>query len=787
MKKYPSVFIAIFLILGIILNYFIKFPLFFLILLSLTGIIFFIVKKYELNIIGITLILISISVLNFQNSTTKFNYDLNNKFFNITADIKNIKYGENNNTVTVTNVFIDNIENPSDMLVYIKDKNTEYRIGDKIKLSTKVYIPRNNSNPGEFNYYNYMLSNDVYAYSYVDNVSVIGRSDNSILKLRNSFYDIVNKGTSNLEHNAKDFVFSVITGNNVLSKEYDEIYTNLGILHIISVSGFHIVLMESFMLLLLGIININRNLKRIFVLILIFIYCLIIDFPPSALRAFIFLLTALISSIFNLPKINIKTLSIAAIILLLINPTNILDIGFQFSFLATLGIILIFPILVKKHKKEFNILDALLLTIIINILLFPLQVFYFNKVQIASLLGNLIAIPLLTCIIYMSVFLIIFTKIHIINFLLSKMISMIYLLETYLIRGIDNLFKTSKLSFNLEDIICIYLVIFLLIFVYYFRNKIKNNSNQVKKVIFLFIPIYLLYSVFPFNDNSMLQITAINVGQGDSFLLKSKNYNILFDTGGSFRADNSFNKLEKYLNYEKINRIDAVFLSHFDEDHAGNIEKLIEKYGEFPIYSRIDGKNKFTEKYKVDKNLYRDISEGENVLGFDGIKMSFLNTDGKSEDENENSVIILLAIHDNKILFTGDITKNIEDKVIREDLNSNIIKIPHHGSKTSSSDEFIKKVNPSIAILTVGENNSYNLPNKEVLKRYEENNIKIFRTDYDGAIFMFFDHDGVNIYTKKNIFSKYIFSIEVYCNLLLSTLILAIIYYVGRYDYEKIE
>ncbi len=785
MKKYPSIFIALFLILGIILNYFINFPIYILIIISLTGTIFFINKNYRLNILGISLLLISISVLIFQNSIDKFDYSINNKFFNITGEIKNIKYGKDDNKILLTNIFFDNIEKNEDMIIYIKDKNIDYTIGDKIKFSNKIYIPRNNSNTGEFNYYNYMLSKNIYAYSYVDEMLIVGKSSNALLNLRGSFFKFVDSVTSNLEDNAKDFVFSVATGNNILSEEYDELFTNLGILHIISVSGFHIVLIEAFILFLLGFLSIGRNIKRIFALILIFIYCLIIDFPPSAIRAFIFILTSFLASLYNLPKLNIKTLSIACIIVLLINPTNILDIGFQFSFLATLGIVFIYPLLVKNNSGKFNILNTLILTIIINFLLFPLQIFYFNKIQLATLIGNLLAIPLLICIIYMSVFLMIFSKIYFLNISISKIISTVYTVETFLLQGINNIFKSIDFNLKFEDVLNIYILIFLLIFLYFIKDHIKNNLYIIKKITIILIPMFLLYSIFRISSNPVLKVTAINVGQGDSFLLESHNFNILFDTGGSFKENNSFKRLDNYLSYSKIHSLDAVFLSHFDEDHAGNIVELIKKYGEFPIYSRIGGREKFIEKYKINKDLYHNVGEDKDIFKFDSITMSFFNSNNNNTDENDNSIVILLNVLNNKILFTGDISTNIEGKIIDENINSNILKIPHHGSKTSSSREFIEKVNPSAAILSVGENNSYNLPNEEVVKRYVENGIKVFRTDYDGTIFVEFYDNDFNIFTKKDLFFKNLLSINVYNDFIFSILILAVLYYVSRYDYDK--
>lgn len=757
MKKYPALIIAIILLLGIILNSILNLPKNILILILFLGTFLFFLKSKNLNYLGLALILTILSLFNYNNSLNKLNPELDGNHYIISGEIKSLKKDEDKTTLIITNVLLDSSINTDDIIVYYDGEKNNLSVGDKIEFTNKLFVPTENFNPGEFNYYNYLISNNIFYYSYTNDLQVIGKSNNLLLTARGNFFTKINKVLSKLNPNSKDFLYSVITGNNFLPGEYTNLYKNLGIMHILSVSGLHIIILQSLLLFCLNFIIVNRNIKRILTLVIIFIYCLLIGFPMSSIRAFIFIFIDFLSSIYMKAKVQIKTISVSAILILLINPWSIFDLGFQFSFLSVLGITLIYPLLKNKNYANSSILNILYLTLAINILIIPLQIFYFRNFSMAFFLGNIVVIPLLTIIINISVIYMCLSFVPIVNSIFISIINLLYNIATYCIVGINNIFEKFNrgIYLNLYNIVIIYISILLILTISYNFYYFKRNSKKFFYIFIKLIPFHLIFLFFCTNYHNPIKFSMINIGQGDCFLLESKNYNILFDTGGSFfkEYDNSGEKLINFLKYQKIKEIDAVFLSHFDEDHAGNIGILLDNFGNIPIFGRIGGADIIKEKYNIKNDFYFELKNDENI-NLENIKIQVIGQNEKHNDENSRSIILKIKIYNKIILLTGDISKEVEKNILYKNLKSDILKIPHHGSKTSSSIEFITSVDPKDALLSVGKNNIYNLPNDEVIKRYMENNINIKRTDKDGIVIIDFYKNNYNIY-KYNEILKY--------------------------------
>ncbi|QQK07653.1 DNA internalization-related competence protein ComEC/Rec2 [Miniphocaeibacter halophilus] len=789
MRKYPSVIIAIILFIGIILNKIFNFPKNHLIIFLFLGTFLFLIKNKNINYLGLALILTTVTIFNFNNTLNKINPTLDGNYYTVSGDIKNLKKDDNKTTLIITNVALDSNIKIEDIIVYYNGENNKLSVGDKIKFIDQIYVPIENFNPGEFNYYNYLISNNIFYYSYTKDLQVIGRSSNILLTARDCFFTKVNKILSKLDSNSKDFLYSVFTGNNFLSEEYTNMYKNLGIMHILSVSGLHIVILQSLLMFCLNFIIINKNTKRILSLFLIFLYCLLIGFPISAIRAFIFLFIDFISSVSMRPKVQIKTISISAILILLINPWSIFDLGFQFSFLSVLGIAIIYPLLKNKNYANGSILNLFYITLAINILIIPLQLYYFKNFSIAFFLGNIIAIPILTIIINISVIYMLVNFLPLISTILKLIIDFLYNISTYCLLGINNLFEkfNNGIYLNLYNIISIYMIIVLILIMYKNYYYLKRNSKIILNILIKLIPIHIILLFYCTNFLTPLRFNMINIGQGDCFLLETKNYNILFDTGGSVfkEYDKSGNRLINFLKYKKIKNIDAIFISHFDEDHAGNIKLLLDNFGEIPVYGRNNGLDILKNKYEIDNVLYFELNNNE-IIKFEDIEIQVISPNNQVGDENSKSLIFKMKINNNTILLTGDTIEEVEKNILDNNLKSDILKIPHHGSKTSSSTEFINTVNPRIALLSVGKNNIYNLPNDEVIKKYKENNVNIKRTDNDGIIITDFYKDGYKIYKyseilKYNISNSVILIYTIYG----LALVLILKNYYSRMTYEK--
>ena len=282
------------------------------------------------------------------------------------------------------------------------------------------------------------------------------------------------------------------------------------------------------------------------------------------------------------------------------------------------------------------------------------------------------------------------------------------------------------------------------------RENIKAFLVSILIIIILFNTFSYFYSLIPKD----LKIYFIDVGQGDSCLvITPKNKKILID-GGEGKTD----VLLSYLLDRRIKSIDYIIISHFDSDHCNGLIEVIQKLKIKNIL--ISKQAYFCNEYKNIANLINSkkirvtfVKQGDE-LSIDknvNINIFYPPENLEYDDLNNNSIVTKLTYNKFTMLFTGDIEKseeNILNKYKSRDLQSSIIKIAHHGSKTSSSEEFIKEVNPKIALIGVGENNKFGHPNKKVLERLKNINCKIYRTDKMGEIEIKVNKEGNLIINK---------------------------------------
>ncbi len=322
----------------------------------------------------------------------------------------------------------------------------------------------------------------------------------------------------------------------------------------------------------------------------------------------------------------------------------------------------------------------------------------------------------------------------------------------------------GSLYFKVPNILEI-IIYYLLIFTIFEKSNYKFIKITLKKVLAFFIIISILFNFYNFiKDTNRLKIYFIDVGQGDSTLIISpKGKKILIDGGGNEEYDIGKNVLIPYLLSKKINKIDYIIISHFDTDHVDGLltvmkelraEKVIisrqakncENYEKFiNIVSKKNIDVTIVEKgsrIKIEKNLDIDVlwPNSNNIISENIL--------------NNNSIVCKLKYNNFSMLFTGDIEEIAEKQILKEslktnDLNVDILKVGHHGSNTSSTQRFIEKVNPKIALIGVGENNKFGHPNQEVINRLETIGAKIYRTDLMGEIVVIVDNKGKIIMNKK--------------------------------------
>ncbi|MFL0163708.1 ComEC/Rec2 family competence protein [Candidatus Clostridium helianthi] len=292
----------------------------------------------------------------------------------------------------------------------------------------------------------------------------------------------------------------------------------------------------------------------------------------------------------------------------------------------------------------------------------------------------------------------------------------------------------------------------------------NKNKYNVKKYLLTFLAILLFsFSIVScgltkFNSNkasnadpNKMLVHYIDVGQGDCILVQVNNKNLLIDSGP--KSDRR--KLFNYLSGLDLNKLDYVIATHPHEDHIGNMDDIIKTYSIGTFYApKVESTTKSFEdmvdalkdknlKVHVLKNNSTSIDLGENT------KVNVFSPNKDFYDNlNNYSPVIKIQYGNTSFLFTGDAEKEVEKEILNnnEDISADVLKVGHHGSSTSTSKDFLKKVNPSIAVISVGKDNIYNHPDAITTKLLGENNIKTYRTDKDGTIVIC--SDGSNISKK---------------------------------------
>ena len=651
------------------------------------------------------------------------------------------KYDINDDVIigTITSYYIDN-----DKLVitifgkekvlcnyYFKDENNtfDYELGDKIKLFGKLKLPSNNSIFNGFNYREYLKYERINYIFDIDEIIKISNNKSIMYKLKNSIINIINKSPN------KDYLHTFLLGNNkYIDKEVMESYRINGISHLFSISGMHISLLSMIILKLLK----NYKFKKEVVILFLLIYMTLTDFLPSILRSGIFFILIYLNKKFNLNISMFKLMIILLFICVLIDPYIVYKIGFQYSYTISFYLITFNQLINKSKNKLYKLFIVSFISFIVSV---PITINNFSQINVLSIFLNIFFVPIVSSIIFpLSLITFLFPFF---NNLFTILINIFELLSITFSK-IDNfIFIMSKISTLF--IIIYYIIISITL---YFLSK--NKYKYIVSLMFIFV---IHYNITIFNKG--LEITYIDVGQGDSIFIKFPNdkSNILIDTGGKVTYGNLKNNysvgknIVDYLKSMGIRKLDYLIITHGDFDHMGDSLYLIDKFkvenvifncGEFNVLEKELIKVLDEKKIKY----YSCIKE----LNIDNNKLYFLQTK-KYDNENDNSNVIYTEFNGYKFMFMGDAGVEKEKDILEKYNLSNIdvLKVGHHGSKTSSSKEYIDEIKPKYAIISVGKNNRYDHPNKEVLNNLD--NSKIYRTDQDGSIMFKIKNNKLKIET----------------------------------------
>lgn len=796
MRNFPVIKFVIIFALGILFQYLIKFTVEiyqYFIISTLIIVIFLYIWKWE-NVVNLKQIFIGCFIFLFGGYYLMTNNLENVKYPFSSPKIKNVKVtgkivkidlikkskmsfvlklnsvkNENINPYLNNNFIVSLWQDTTNTIDSLYQKIS---IGNKISFVGTVARAKNQRNPGEFDYEKYLQSINISGVINCYKLESIEIIDNESYFLFNLLFNVRKLIDNRIKELHNESSASLLKGILLADRseiDYDvkDSFVNSGVIHVLAVSGLHVGFISGIFFLLLGRFDIR--IKYLLTIFGILLFLIITGGHASVFRASTMAIVFLIAKLTARDTNGFNSLAIAALILLLLNPNDLFNPGFLLSFSAVISILIIYPIISEQIKNlslsKYSINILLFITVSLSAQLgtLPFTLTYFNKLSVISLFVNLIVIPLIGIIVGIGLLTLGVS-------LFSIWVASIFASANEFLIGVLFIFvkQTSNLSFSfipvynfsIVDGIIFYISLIIIFYVL---------KTFTKKKLSIFIILIIIVNFFNFLklDNKellpdgLLSIIFIDIGQGDSFLLKfPKGTTALIDAGNATEYfDNGERVIYPLLQRLGIDTVDYLFISHLDSDHYAGSISLINKRIFKEVYKPKD-------QYSIKDSIFEDYLNYNKIEYFyysnksfniDGCKLYTLNDTSNYSfnnfDSNNKSGIIKVVYGKTSFLFVGDAEYDAEEYLITrygEFINSDVLKVGHHGSKSSTSDLFLDFVNPKIGIISAGLLNKFKHPSKSVISKLSKRNISIRRTDHEGAVILNSNGKSINTVDWRN-------------------------------------
>ncbi len=525
--------------------------------------------------------------------------------------------------------------------------------------------------------------------------------------------------------------------------QYDA-FQKTGIIHLFSVSGLHV----GFLLLLVGwissLLGLNKRNKFISGVVILLIYGTMVAWPVCVMRSILMGILGLLAYYSGRANSILNAMAIAGIITLIINPASLFTISFQLTFLATWGVVYIFPILREILPVKGWGWDLILLPLAAELAVLPLIAYYFNILTPVSILTNILVSYLSGAAVILGF--IAFFLATVAPFLAPLVLypaGLFIELILWIVAWVQSL-PGAYIWVATPPVWSLLLYfIALLIGLMAWRNH-AYRQWQIPALGILIVFFTLLLLPASFYNRGYLELDFIDVGQGDAILLKTPQGKfLLIDGGGNSFYDVGRTTLLPYLHRRGIRELSLLLNTHPDSDHLQGIESVVEEISVRNIALPASLANCPAYKPLLKKAVRSRIpvlslQAGQEINLEKGLRIQVLHPGEQNfmKNNNNHSVVLRISYGDFSALLTGDIEAEAMRSLLenRQITAATLVKVPHHGSKGSLLTEFYQQVQPRYAIISVGSNNLFGHPHPSVLAMLKQQNIKILRTDQAGAI-----------------------------------------------------
>ncbi len=627
------------------------------------------------------------------------------------------------------------------------------KAGQSWQLTVKLKKPHGRFNPGSFDYERWLFVGNIGATGYVRNTPepILLKSVSlwqSYSAIRQNISDQLTALLPKSE--SVGLIKALIIGekHEINAKQWD-VFKKTGTIHLLAISGLHIGLISSLVYFLLLKIAVRlsvvspQNIAAISAVLVAVVYSALAGFSVPTQRALIMLIVIMSAIILQRNTLTKNTLALAMLAVVLYDPLAVLSAGFWLSFLAVS--VIVFSLSARLGKAGYW-MSATKIHFVTAIGLSPLLLFYFQQISIVAPLANFIVVPVVSLLVVPLCFVAVLTM------AISADISLIFL------QLIDAILKVL---FHLLSIMAdlpyasittpavpFYVVPFALLGVFILLAP-KGIPARWLGAVFLFPILFTKQSHL--NDGDF-ELTLLDVGQGLATVIQTSNHTLVFDTGAKYsdKFDMGGSVVIPFLQYKGIDKIDTLLISHGDNDHVGGAKTIVDKMDVQTILSSVPPlltsyqavQCVAGQQWVWDKVEFEIISPALNV--FDG--------------DNNNSCVLNVSSLDKSVLLTGDIEREAESWLLKqqgERLKTDVLIAAHHGSKTSSTLEFLKTVNPDVILIPAGYRNRFSFPHKQVIERYAALNKKWMNTANSGAIIVAIKNNQLTVNSTRKQQGKY--------------------------------
>ena len=665
---------------------------------------------------------------------------------------------------------IDNQKTSGKTLITYTGLNPDnIKIGNSYKLKGKLNIPFTASNPSQFDYGKYLKNFNTFTVFYADDAKFINSKLSFKWKflqnLNNLREKIINIHKKYLKSPNLEILGGIVFGDDAVAPpDYIKAsFVNSGLLHILAASGMNVAFIYGFWVFFMRKIRAPFRFTVITGMGVVIIYTIMTGLGASVIRAALMLLFILAGKLIDRDAHTVSLLAFVAMLMLIFNPAFINDVGFQLSFIVTFGLLTTANVIFDKYKecKIPNWLTgAILIPIVAQIWVAPIQMFYFNTFSTYSVLANVLSMPFLSIISFGGFISSIIALLSpftdnlcmVIDFCLNYVLNILVFISNFC-AGLPNSILTTTHPGIFQ--ISIYYLIILLVTLSF---KTGLNKKLLISLTSLFIIILISLINIPSKD---LQIITFDVQNADCFLIKTPlNKYFIIDTGrasykGSRAQANSI--IIKYLKDRGIKNIEALIITHFDNDHSGGAVDIMKNLRIKRVYV-----NSFDDNSMISQNIYKTIKELEipvqiptnnKSVYFEG-ELSIKTYMANLKEDNEKSIITLLKYKDFDMLFTGDAGIEAFEQV-KKDIphNIEILKVGHHGGPHVVNKKMLEHLGTKVSIISTGPN-AFGHPNKGTIDLLRST--EIFRTDRHNSIEIISDGVVYKLYTFDNSKKKYI-------------------------------